>query len=593
MDPVRTPRLRWSLAALVFVAACTSTALSPELHAAVTRPPAVVLRTVDVGDVHARARTSALRLPIHAELVGATWSGPARGLQLRTREHGGRWTSWTDLADDGDGPDPGSAEARALRGRHAVSTPLWVGGADEVQLRPDRQAGVRAVELTALNVSGTSTPRARATGRMRALAGAVLGAGEPTLARATALAPGIRSRSAWGAAPARNPAIYADAARGVVIHHTDSTNSYACSQVPALLRGFQRYHQRTMGWNDIGYNFLVDRCGGVWEGRAGGLTRAVIGAHTAGFNTGTVGISLIGDFTKVGPTKAALLATERLISWRMDVAHVNPAGTMQLTARSSDKFPTGTVVTTPAVVGHRDLYPTSCPGYFTYRQRATIAAVAARLGGEKVTGIVTTPTTDPETGELSGLTVTARTNATTATSAIVVERASTSAVLATRSLTGRALSATFTDSDLRAPDGALPPEWDVRVRVTSSLGAQVARPAIVLLGAEYGTDPGFRVVTPAEAQVSPAAAPPANHVHVGYTLRIGASVGAWLRSVDTDERVATLRQPRAVPATATGAVLDLAIPADVPAGSYVLEVGVESDPAPGRSIVRSPITIVQ
>ena len=81
----------------------------------------------------------------------------------------------------------------------------------------------------------------------------------------------------------------------VFVHHTDTPNGYTLDDVPAILRSIQTYHVRSNGWNDIGYNFLVDAYGRIFEGRAGGIDRPVIGAHTGGFNTGSVGIAVLGD----------------------------------------------------------------------------------------------------------------------------------------------------------------------------------------------------------------------------------------------------------------------------------------------------------
>ena len=100
--------------------------------------------------------------------------------------------------------------------------------------------------------------------------------------------------------------------------------AYTPAQAAAIVRGIEVYHVLGNGWNDIGYNFLVDRFGTVYEGRAGGITRNVIGAHSEGFNSGTVGIALIGNFTSTKPPPAMQAALVRLLAWRLDVAHVDP-----------------------------------------------------------------------------------------------------------------------------------------------------------------------------------------------------------------------------------------------------------------------------
>jgi uncharacterized protein with LGFP repeats len=87
---------------------------------------------------------------------------------------------------------------------------------------------------------------------------------------------------------------YSSTVKAAVIHHTGQTNRYAPSESAALIRADYLYHVRTRGWNDIGYNFLVDRYGRVFEGRYGGVTRAVLGAHAGGFNTYTTGVPCSG-----------------------------------------------------------------------------------------------------------------------------------------------------------------------------------------------------------------------------------------------------------------------------------------------------------
>src|SRR5581483_1690954 len=94
----------------------------------------------------------------------------------------------------------------------------------------------------------------------------------------------------------------------------------------AIVRGIELYHVRANGWNDIGYNFLVDRYGQIFEGRAGGVDRNVIGAHAEGFNTGSVGVAVLGNYSSASLTPAAERSLVKLLAWRLDVAHVDPLG---------------------------------------------------------------------------------------------------------------------------------------------------------------------------------------------------------------------------------------------------------------------------
>ena len=128
------------------------------------------------------------------------------------------------------------------------------------------------------------------------------------------------------------------------------------------MRGIQLYHVKSNGWNDIGYNFLVDRYGTVYEGRYGGIDRNVVGAHARGFNTGSVGVAVIGTFESGAAPAAAQSSLERLLAWRLDLAHVDPARDAHRVSGGSERFPAGIPVFLRAVSGHRDTGLTACPG---------------------------------------------------------------------------------------------------------------------------------------------------------------------------------------------------------------------------------------
>ena len=141
---------------------------------------------------------------------------------------------------------------------------------------------------------------------------------------------------------------------------------------------------KARGWDDIGYNFLVDRFGRVYEGRYGGMTRAVIGAHALGFNRGSVGIAVIGNFMTAKPTSAAIQSLEKLIAWRLDLAHVDPVSTLTYVSGGSERIRAGVKVKLRAVSGHRDTGATSCPGTYLYSQLNRIAQVAQQIGLPKL-----------------------------------------------------------------------------------------------------------------------------------------------------------------------------------------------------------------
>ncbi|NHA01756.1 hypothetical protein G5V59_24240 [Nocardioides sp. W3-2-3] len=92
------------------------------------------------------------------------------------------------------------------------------------------------------------------------------------------------------------------------VHHTVNANNYTAAQVPGIIRGIYNYHVKTRGWSDIGYNFLVDKFGRIWEGRYGGVDRPVVGAHTQGYNQYSFAMSAIGNYDVAAPSSAMITA---------------------------------------------------------------------------------------------------------------------------------------------------------------------------------------------------------------------------------------------------------------------------------------------
>ena len=310
-------------------------------------------------------------------LLGVTWDRATRvgavEAWARTRS-GGAWSDWRLLGGAADEEAEAGEEARSRAG----TSPLWIGHADGVQVRVDVLSGAAPTGVRVSLVDpGTSPADAAAADP----GGQPLSVAHAAGARSVA-APPIRTRAAWGADESirgGTPA-YAPAVRAVVLHHTASSNDYGPADVPALLRGFYAYHVTSRGWSDIGYNVLVDRFGTAWEGRAGGLSRAVVGAHAGGFNSGTVGVSMIGTYDTVAPSPAMLETVARIVAWRTSSAGIDPQGSVRLTSAGSTRFKAGTVVTLPTVLGHREVSTTSCPGARGVAALPSLRARAAALG---------------------------------------------------------------------------------------------------------------------------------------------------------------------------------------------------------------------
>ncbi len=279
---------------------------------------------------------------------------------VRTRTDG-EWSEWMELeVHHGGGPDDGSAEEIASRsiGTGETTDGIWVGGADAFEVNLPEEVGDAEVILV----------------RNEQRAEVVAADAEP--AGAAEAAPPIHTRSAWGARPARSGASYGSAVRMGVVHHSVTGNGYSAAEVPAIIRSIQAYHMDGNGWSDIGYNFVVDRFGRIWEGRGGGIDRAVVGAHAGGFNTGTVGVMLLGDFTNAVPSAAALDAAGRVIGWKLFLDGADPSGTVAFTSGGSNTIPAGVTRTFPRVIAHRDVGATGCPGSQLYSRLGAVRSVA-------------------------------------------------------------------------------------------------------------------------------------------------------------------------------------------------------------------------
>lgn len=270
---------------------------------------------------------------------------------VRTRTDG-VWSEWRELSTDEDHRPDGPEAARSRDG--VTTDPLFVGGADGYELQVPTDAGDVEVHLVT------------ETDRRIAITDATAGAGA---------APRINSRSSWGArAPNAVPTDAGELKAGVV-HHSVNSNGYSQASVPAMLRSIQAYHMDANGWNDIAYNFAVDRFGGIWEARAGGIDRAIIGGHAYGFNTATTGVVVLGDYGSASPSTASVRAVEDVLAWKLAQHHTPTSGTVTYRSSVDTHFgPAGTPVVLDRIVGHRNVRQTSCPGSALYSRLGTIRA---------------------------------------------------------------------------------------------------------------------------------------------------------------------------------------------------------------------------
>jgi len=264
---------------------------------------------------------------------------PAGPVFVRVRSTDGSLGEWNEVAVSDEGPDGGTAEAAAAR---VTTDPVYVGSA--VGYEVSLPAGVGAEAVTVHDRLQRVTVEATA-----------FAAPSPPPFQ-------VKRRSEWGARQVSGVSAASKLTLGV-IHHTAGTNNYSPSQVPGILRGIQAYHIDGRGWTDAGYNFAVDKFGTVWEMRAESIPRNAIGAHAIGFNTGSVGVAILGDYIANQAPSVAVEGAAKVFGWKLALSGVSPRDTVSVTAGSgSNLFKQGTVASLPAIVGHRQTSSTTCPG---------------------------------------------------------------------------------------------------------------------------------------------------------------------------------------------------------------------------------------
>lgn len=325
--------------------------------------------------------------------VGITWGSGQHlsedqiTLKVRTRT-GERWSGWTEMEyHDEHAPDPNGADAASAR---PGTEPVFVGEVDDVQVQVDT---ARADLPEGLSLAVVAPGRAtQEESETPALQGQAPAAGQDGTAvdqsgteaagddaavlqaaqRRTAAQPTIFSRAQWGADESirnKKALSYGTISAGFV-HHTVNANDYTEEQVPGIIRSIYAYHVKSRGWSDIGYNFLVDRFGRIWEGRYGGIDKPVIGAHTLNYNQYSFAMSAIGNYETAQPSDALLQAYGQLFAWKLSLHGVDPASTSQ-------RVGSGTF---QAINGHRDAGSTACPGKYLYAKLPVIRQYASSAG---------------------------------------------------------------------------------------------------------------------------------------------------------------------------------------------------------------------
>ena len=424
-----------SVGAAVRGATATVTALAQTAGAVGAPVPSILPAATDP-----QADAALLTDPLEVDrffVAGFTWTGGADlpdgvRIYLRVRENGS-WSPWylSEAADSGrdDRATPGTGEfvtggADAIQAS-VVGSSLPAGlklalvpsrpqgeevlGADDLKTTEAAPTPViedasatdnqgTQVDPAAMTLSASPAPVTQpATASVAAPATVPVVA--PAATTANGLPVAVTTRAEWGANASYmswDPE-YARAGH-VVVHHTAGTNSYSAGQSASIVRGIYYYHAVVLDWGDIGYNFLVDKFGTVFEGRSGSVAapagRMSIGAHARGVNTGTMGISMMGDYSTVSPSDAQLSSVGKMAGWFLKRAGISDVtGWAGLHVWTTERYQAGSTISMPRILGHRDVGYTTCPGNVGYSKLGTIRAIAKAQGSSPQGGSSSTPST--------------------------------------------------------------------------------------------------------------------------------------------------------------------------------------------------------
>ncbi|WP_313821854.1 S-layer homology domain-containing protein [Citricoccus sp.] len=377
-------------------------------------------------------RIAALTRPVETMdfiVAGVTWditeADPVTDVSLRVRE-AGEWTDWNSMEiHDGD---------EAPHADRVGTEPLISSGGDAIQARVttadgevpaglelelidpgtaetdgkleaassasgdlaeiEQQAGLASQESASSAQSAAAVPAAAlGTGSGAAFTpavhhqqGLITGTAQATATANTsadAIKPKVITRAQWGANESwvNDWGTPSTDLQAMYVHHTAGSNNYTESGAYAQIRGIYSYHARSLAWGDIGYQFLVDKYGNIFQGRRGSIEKPVQGAQAGGFNTDTIGISAMGNYDVASAPAPMVRAIEKVLAWQAYRYDVDPSATVTLTQRGKGtaRWSDGTRVTVPTILGHKVTNSTACPGRYLDAQLPTIRKNVDRL----------------------------------------------------------------------------------------------------------------------------------------------------------------------------------------------------------------------
>jgi hypothetical protein len=325
------------------------------------------------GRVHGDFTSAPLPAGFRFMAVGVHWQGDLPPgfdihLWLRVSDDDTAWSDWAEVPPADAQREPPADQWSEL----TFATGRWLQVRVELTatppLPPRQQEGMpRLDELTVVYIDATAGPTAA---QARTRADAETPAGIPV----------VISRTGWGADESYRfsngqeiwPPEYLRP-QVFIVHHTVTDNEPP--DPAAQVRAIYYYHAVTRGWGDIGYNFLIDYQGRIYEGRYGGERdgQTVVGGHARQYNYGSIGVALLGTYQEVAPAAAMDSALVDLLAWQAGRFGIDPLGT--------SFFVDGLY---PNIMGHRDVLNTACPGDHVY---AGLPAIRQRVADQMQQGM--------------------------------------------------------------------------------------------------------------------------------------------------------------------------------------------------------------
>ncbi|OGY22873.1 MAG: hypothetical protein A2172_02945 [Candidatus Woykebacteria bacterium RBG_13_40_15] len=303
--------------------------------------------------------------PFSFNALSSSWEvalpkGAEIHIQVRTSKDGKIWTEWKEIEVDDDGSDYELSNKKygrliTLEGKFFQEQVVLK--TTDINKIPE----VKKLNLTYIDSKEKISLLEKILKKLKISLEKVFAAYDAP--KRPTDAPAICSRTCWGA----DESIYVPGEdyapiKKIIIHHTVTSNNDP--DPVSTVRAIYYYHNVVRGWGDIGYNFVIDQNNGtIYEGRRGG--DGVIGAHTSGYNSGSVGVAVLGDFRYVGPNKRVQNALHKIVVWKLYSHNIDPD---EISVFGRDGF------ALPAVFVHGRVANTACAG--TYLNKFTPSLIS-------------------------------------------------------------------------------------------------------------------------------------------------------------------------------------------------------------------------